>query len=160
MRPLYALLLAIATTFLASGSAATAPGRITDVSAKAPPELTGMGQTIGNEKRSLRYHQNDERAEKEEEDEHDNDDEKITDGEERTKGSPGANLFTEWKLNQMMASLKRKDPEDIKQLEKRFERWKPNGYKSSRPFEIVDQPKYDALRKAYNHWKKFGNIPV
>ncbi|POM65902.1 Putative RxLR effector [Phytophthora palmivora] len=161
MRLSYTFLLAIATAIVSSGSAVTVSGRTTDVSAMTSPGLIGMGQTIGNEKRLLRYQQNDERAEKKEEEEHDNDDKKINDGEERAKGGlKGANLFKEWKLNQMMASLKRKDPADIIQLEKRFARWKPNGYKSLKPFAIVDQPEYDALRKAYNHWKKFGNIPV
>ncbi|KAG2851959.1 hypothetical protein PC118_g16598 [Phytophthora cactorum] len=86
-------LLVVATTLLASGSAATASGRLMDVSAMESPELTGMGQAIGSEKRSLRYHGNDDRAD-EEEDEED---------EERK----GTNIYATEKLNEMLASVKR-----------------------------------------------------
>ncbi|KAG2816156.1 hypothetical protein PC112_g13564 [Phytophthora cactorum] len=64
-----------------------------DVSAMESPELTGMGQAIGSEKRSLRYHGNDDRAD-EEEDEED---------EERK----GTNIYATEKLNEMLASVKR-----------------------------------------------------
>ncbi|POM63443.1 RxLR effector peptide [Phytophthora palmivora] len=148
MRPSYVLLLAIATALLASVSDATASGRSTDVSAMTTPGLTGMAQTIGGDRRSLRYHENNEHTDK--------DGEENYDVEERAKG---VNVFSTKKLNQMVASLKRGGDKDLEQVAKRFARWETYGYNPATAHSILDQKKYDRLRQIYRQWKYYGNIP-
>ncbi|POM73746.1 Avr1b-1 Avirulence-like protein [Phytophthora palmivora] len=143
MRLSSALLLAIATTFLASGNAVTASGRSTDLSAMASPELISMGQTIGGEKRSLRYHDNDDRDDKE--------GQENVDGEERK----GTNIYATEKLDEMLASVKRAKNGDDGGMEKvinRFVKWKEAKYNPYSPPTVVDQDKYLKLRQAYVNW--------
>ncbi|POM79434.1 Putative RxLR effector [Phytophthora palmivora] len=136
MRPSYALLLAIATTFLASDNTVTAPGRSTGVSTMASPELTGIGQVIGGNKRSLRYHDDDNRADEEEEE--------NVDEEER---AGGANLFDTTKLNEMVKGTKRIA---------RFERWVKYKYNPHNLPSVMDN--YSGLRDKFRIWYYYTRI--
>ncbi|KAG6942576.1 hypothetical protein JG688_00018044 [Phytophthora aleatoria] len=150
MRLSYFLLVA-ATTLLASGSAATASGRFTSVSAMESPELTGMGQAIGSEKRSLRYHGNDDRADEEEDEEND-------DGEDR---EGVAILFSPEKLDQMVASVKRVSNGDdggMVMVYKRFGEWKERAFHPYNLPDVIKKSKYDKLRLAYREWLYFESL--
>ncbi|POM59345.1 Secreted RxLR effector peptide [Phytophthora palmivora] len=144
MRLSYTFLLAIATAIVSSGSAATVSGRTTAISAMASPELTGIGQVIGGGKRSLRYHDNDDRNDKE--------GEENVDEEER---AGGANIYATKKLDEMLASVKRaKNGDDggMKKVFKRFAKWRKADYNPYNPPTVVDQEKYLKLRQAYKQW--------
>nr|QMU24877.1 PaRXLR53 [Phytophthora agathidicida] len=146
MRLSCALLIAAATaTLLTSGSAAAASGHSTEVLAVASPELTGVGQAVGGAKRSLRYHDNDDRADEEEDEENDDEEERAG----------GANIYATKKLDQMLASVKRAQNGDdggMKKVYQRFERWKRYGYNAYHPPAALDNDKYLKLRQAYRSW--------
>ncbi|OWZ03041.1 hypothetical protein PHMEG_00025297 [Phytophthora megakarya] len=61
MRLSYALLVVAATTLLASGTASTGLGRSAEVTTMESSDLIDMDQHFGDEKRSLRYHDKDDR---------------------------------------------------------------------------------------------------
>ncbi|POM71385.1 Hypothetical protein PHPALM_12059 [Phytophthora palmivora] len=137
----YTLLLAIAVTLLGSSSAATAFSRSTGVSAMTSPELTGIGQVIGSEKRSLRYHDNGDRTEKEDEDDN-------VGEEERT----GAISYVTKKLNEMLASVKRAQNGDDGGMVKGFAKMKKAKYNPNNPRTVVDQDKDLKYRQALMEW--------
>ncbi|OWZ04752.1 Avirulence (Avh) protein [Phytophthora megakarya] len=106
MRLSYALLVAAATTLLASTTATTVLGRLAEVSTMESADLPGMDQRIGDEKRSLRNH----------EDDRDNDEDKENidgDGEER---------FKTIKLQDLLAG----------RTNTLFQKWKTAGYSEAK----------------------------
>ncbi|OWZ01421.1 hypothetical protein PHMEG_00027192 [Phytophthora megakarya] len=144
----YTLLVLAASAVLASNMAIVS-GRSTDISIMASPELDATSQTIGGEKRSLRYHGNDglnEDIDGKGEDESDEDEER--------KG--GANLFATSKLDEMVEGLAKGDEKSLSMVAKRFMNWKAYGKNTYNFPKAVMAPEYDNLRKVYNLWKYHG----
>ncbi|KAL3661893.1 hypothetical protein V7S43_013187 [Phytophthora oleae] len=137
MRLSYALLVAaVAVTFISSGNAeATTDGRTTDLSAmKSPNVVASIDTAVGGEKRSLRYHSNED-LEDESDDEALSEDEDADEEERR-----GNNMFSVKKLDEML---------DGTQVMSRFKKWKAFGYTTYNLPDTIDASKYDKLRTLY-----------
>ncbi|KAL4140440.1 hypothetical protein PRNP1_014724 [Phytophthora ramorum] len=141
MRLSYVLLVATATTLLASGnalSAATNADQTADISAMGSPDLVTSlenGNGAADEKRFLRSH----RVQEDDDDSNDDDDDDEGEEEERAKGT---NLFKTSKLDEMLSGVKTFD---------RFARWKRDGWFPTAIFnKFGAKSKYNELASMYN----------
>ncbi|KAL4094211.1 hypothetical protein PRIC1_009874 [Phytophthora ramorum] len=144
MRLSYVLLVATATTLLASGnalSAATNADQTADISAMGSPDLVTsleIGNGDGDEKRFLRSH----RAEEDDDDSNEGEDDEDENENEEEERAGGANLFTTSKLNEMLSGVKTFD---------RFARWKRDGWIPTAIFnKFGTKSKYKELASMYN----------
>ncbi|KAG1698590.1 hypothetical protein DVH05_014548 [Phytophthora capsici] len=127
---------AIAVTFASSGNAlAAADGSNTGLSAITSPNVVASIDTaVGGEKRSLRYHTNEDL-------EDDSDDEGLDDAEEEERR--GNNMFSTTKLDEML---------DGTQLMSRFKKWQELKYNMYNLPDTILASKYDELRKMYRRF--------
>ncbi|OWZ01846.1 hypothetical protein PHMEG_00026698 [Phytophthora megakarya] len=108
--------------------------------------LAGERQSIGGEKRSLRYH-----GERYDEKEDDDDDE-----ERRYE-----NLFDTKKINAIKASLRRAQNGDdggLALVEKRFTKWIDQGYTPYNLPSALNAKEYNQLRQKFYSWKYHNHL--
>eukprot|EP00644_Phytophthora_capsici_P013011 jgi/Phyca11/13935/fgenesh1_pg.PHYCAscaffold_5_\ len=114
------------------GNISTTFGRNTELSAMTPPNaVASIDTAVGGEKRSLRYHTNEDL-------EDDSDDEGLGDAEEEERR--GNNMFSTTKLDEML---------DGTQVMSRFKKWKAFGYNTYNLPDTIQAKKYKELRTLY-----------